>query len=69
MDSADLDAYAKALSEAIGSLRPWSRDELVVVLRGLELSAGDADRVIARGLALGLLEVDPQDPSRLRAKT
>jgi hypothetical protein len=61
--------YAKALASALHDLGPTPREKARNMLMALDLSADDADAVLAYALTLGLLAVDPHDPDRLRVES
>jgi hypothetical protein len=51
----------------LASLGPRSREQIHLMLRGIGLSEAAADEVLTHGVDRGALEVDPADPSIIRA--
>ena len=56
MDERDLTTYARSIAAALHVMGPTPREQVIGMLCGLNLSANEASRVIAYGLAHGILE-------------
>jgi hypothetical protein len=63
----DIAKHADSVGALLHVIGPRARARVVLVLRALGLSAEEAEKVIAYGIAQGKFAVDPADPNQLQA--
>jgi hypothetical protein len=67
MAQLDLSVHAETVRGVLAILGTRPRLRIGLMLQGLGLSGAEADSVVEHGLAAGYFEVDPSEPSSLRA--